>query len=362
MTTARNRAIDELRRDRRLREQQPRLDAEQRLAREAEAETETTSPENDIEDDRLRLIFVCCHPRLPREGQVALTLRVLGGLSTEEIAGAFLIPETTAAQRIVRAKRAIRDRRIPYRVPDAAELPERLPAVLDVLYLIFNEGYATRAGAEPLRGALCDEAIRLARLLADGMPQEPEAAGLLALLELQASRQSERSDARGELVLLEDQDRSRWDRVRIERARRLIARAIAGGEGGPYLLQAAIAECHAVAPSLEATNWRRIRGLYDALARATRSPVVELNRSVAIGMVEGPEAALAAIDRIADDPKLRDYPLLPATRADFLRRLGRREDAARAYRLAISLTANRAERAFLERRLAECADALSSNR
>lgn len=352
MTTAKNRALDHLRREKREREKRPLLQASEPPQQDPLADR----PEQDdtLPDDPLRLIFTCCHPALPRENQVALTLRLLGGLSTREIAAAFLVSESTAAQRIVRAKRAIRDRRLPYRVPEAAELGERLPAVLDVVYLIFNEGYAAKEGAVLVRTQLCEEAIRLAQMLAELMPAEPEVLSLLALLELQASRNATRANTAGQLVLLEHQDRSRWDRVRIQRARRMLEQASSLGSPGSYALQAAIACCHAVAPSFEVTDWRRIASLYAQLSQLTGSPVVELNRAVAVAMVEGPEAALCLLDPLADDPKLAEYALLPATRADFLRRLSRFDAAAPHYRRAIELTQNSAERAFLEGRLAEC--------
>jgi RNA polymerase sigma-70 factor (ECF subfamily) len=357
MTTAKNRALDHLRREKREREKRPLL-AE---AAEVDPIETLARDEGALPDDPLRLIFTCCHPALPREGQVALTLRLLGGLSTPEIAAAFLISESTAAQRIVRSKRAIRDRRLPYRIPEAAELPDRLPAVLDVVYLVFNEGYAAREGAALLRTRLCDEAIRLARLLSELMPDEPEVLSLLALLELQTSRAPTRADAGGNLVLLEDQDRSRWDRVRIERARRLLAHAGRLGAPGSFALQASIAECHAVAKHFHATDWRRIGALYDELAQLTGSPVVALNRAVAVGMIEGPEAALDLLEPLGDEPKLAEYALLPATRADFLRRLSRFDEAAVDYRRAIELTANEAERAFLEGRLSECSQRVTSD-
>ena len=352
MTTAKNRALDHLRREKREREKRPLLEASEPPQQDPLAD----SPEqNDaLPDDPLRLIFTCCHPALPRENQVALTLRLLGGLSTREIASAFLVSESTAAQRIVRAKRAIRDRRLPYRVPEASELPARLPAVLDVVYLIFNEGYAAQEGKALVRTQLCEEAIRLAQMLAELMPAESEVLSLLALLELQASRNATRADTAGQLVLLEDQDRSRWDRVRIQRARRMLERVSSLGSPGSYALQAAIACCHAVARSFEATDWRRIAALYAELSQLTGSPVVELNRAVAVAMVEGPAAALCLLEPLADDPKLAEYALLPATRADFLRRLARFDAAAPHYRRAIELTQNAAERAFLEGRLAEC--------
>jgi RNA polymerase sigma-70 factor (ECF subfamily) len=350
MTTARNRALDHLRRAKRLREKQPLLAAETEDGEPA-AEDAPTGP---LADDRLRLIYTCCHPALPPESRTALTLRMVGGLSTREIAAAFLVSEATAAQRVVRAKRAIRDRRLPYRVPDPAELPERLASVLEVIYLVFNEGYAAREGESLMRAGLCDEALRLAQLVEEHMPGSGEVQGLLALLELQSARRATRTDAAGELVLLEEQDRSRWDRVGIERARRRVERAFASGDPGPYALQAAIAACHALAPSFAETDWRRIAGLYAALAQATRSPVVELNRAVAIAMAEGPEAGLARLRELEGHERLRDYPLLHATRGELLRRLGRRAEAAPHFERALGLACNAAERRHLERRLAEC--------
>ena len=310
--------------------------------------------EGPLADDRLRLIYTCCHPALPPESRSALTLRLVGGLSTREIASAFLISEATAAQRIVRAKRAIRERRLPYRVPEPSELPERLASVLEVIYLIFNEGYAAREGEVLVRAGLCDEALRLARLLEEHAPEQGEVQGLLALLELQAARQATRADARGELVLLEDQDRSRWDRVRIERARRRVERAFAGGDPGACALQAAIALCHALAPSFADTDWRRIAALYAVLAEQTGSPVVELNRAVAVAMAEGPEAGLALLEAQGADARLADYALLHATRGDLLRRLGRHADALPHFDRALALTENAAERRHLERRIREC--------
>jgi len=350
MTTARNRALDHLRREKRLREKAPLIAAEQRHAEEPVED----APTGALADDRLRLIFTCCHPALPPEGRSALTLRLLGGLTTREIAAAFLVSEATAAQRIVRAKRAIADRRLPYRVPDPAELPERLPSVLEVIYLIFNEGYAAREGDALVRASLCEEALRLGRLLEQAAPEVGEVQGLLALMELQAARQASRSDERGELVLLEEQDRSRWDRVGIERARRRVERAQAGGDPGPYLLQAAIAACHAAAPGFAETDWRRIAGLYGLLAAQTRSPVVELNRAVAVAMAEGPLAGLALLEPLEGERALRDYPLFHATRAELLRRLGRHSEAAAHFRRALELTENAAARRHLERRVAEC--------
>lgn len=360
MTTARNRALDRLRADARGRARRGRLAAEEALRR--EESNDALPDEDEIESDQLRLIFTCCHPALTREARIALTLRLLGGLTTPEIAATFLISETTAAQRIVRAKKAIRDRRLPYRIPESAELAERLPAVLDVLYLIFNAGYEAHEGELLIRTALCDEALALGRLVLARFPDDRETAGLLALMEIQASRERARTGPDGSLVLLEDQDRTRWDRVRIERARRLIARpsiADASDERGAFVLQAEIALCHATADRFENTDWGRIAELYEELAILTRSPVVELNQTVAIGMRDGPEAALVRLDRLASDGRLASYPMLEATRADFLRRLGRFEDAIECYRKAAERTRNQPERRYLEERIAECREALA---
>jgi predicted RNA polymerase sigma factor len=307
----------------------------------------------EIPDDRLRLIFTCCHPALTADSQVALTLRLVGGLSTTEIARAFLVPEPTIAQRLVRAKRTIRDGGFPYEVPRGAERYGRLSAVLAVLYLIFNEGYAAHTGPALVRHDLCEEAIRLGHVLVELMPDEPEVLGLLALMELQASRAPARTDADGDLVLLEHQDRRRWDRPRIARGLACLERAGPLPRAGPYQLQAAIAACHARAPSWEATEWPRIVAHYRALLALAPSPVVELNLAVAIGLADGPLAGLAALDRIAD-PALRGYHLLPAARADFLRRLGRPADAAAEYARALGLVDNPREHAFLAARLAAC--------
>jgi RNA polymerase sigma factor (sigma-70 family) len=350
LTTARRRALDHLRRTRRA---GARADALAHAALgAAEPPPDVVDPE-EIPDDRLRLIFTCCHPTLPADSRVALTLRLVGGLSTTEIARAFLVPEPTIAQRLVRAKRTIRDRRVAYEVPEGTELSARLSAVLAVLYLIFNEGYAAHTGPALVRHDLCEEAIRLGRVLAELMPGEPEVLGLLALMELQASRASARTDADGELVLLEHQDRLRWDRERIARGLDVLARAGPIERAGPYQLQAAIAACHARALSWEETDWPRIVVHYAALAALAPSPVVELNRAVAIGLARGPAAGLAALDRLGDRA-LRDYHLLPAARAEFLRRLGRAAEAAAEYRRALDLAANPRERAFLAGRLAAC--------
>jgi RNA polymerase sigma-70 factor (ECF subfamily) len=306
-----------------------------------------------VRDDRLRLIFTCCHPSLALEAQVALTLRTLVGLTTPEIAHAFLVPEPTMAQRLVRAKRKIRNAGIPYRVPPAHLLPERMGAVLAVLYLLFNEGYAASAGAVLVRRSLTDEAIRLARTLVELMPDEPEVIALLALMLLHVARAEARVDADGDLVPLEEQDRTRWDRAAIDEGVALLDAALRRGQPGPYQVQAAIAACHATAPSSTATDWGEIAALYEELVRIMPTPVVELNRAVAVGMAEGPEAGLALIDALEASEALRDYHLLPATRADLLRRLGRHEEAATAYREALGLTASDAERRYLERRLGE---------
>jgi len=345
-TTARNRAIDGLR----------RAQTGAAKAREAVMLSDgAPAPIDDsgVGDDRLRLIFTCCHPALSVEAQVALTLRTLAGLTTSEIARAFLVPEATMAQRLVRAKRKIHDAGIPYRVPPAHLLPERTSAVLAVLYLLFNEGYVASSGDELVRGDLASEAIRLARTLTELMPDEPEATALLALMLLHDARRAGRVDADGELVPLEAQDRSTWDPAMIAEGQELVDRALRRQRPGPYQVQAAIMACHAMSPTADDTNWHEIALLYGELVRMTGSPVVELNRAVAVAMADGPEAGLELVDALAD--RLDDYRYLHATRADLLRRLGRGPDAAIAYERALELTATDAERRYLERRLVEVA-------
>ncbi len=353
MTVARNGAIDRLRRSSTYRAKV------EELAVMAARETDTDHPEpaaddRAVPDERLRLIFTCCHPALAMEARVALTLRTLTGLSTAEIARAFLVPEATMAKRLVRAKQKIANARIPYRVPRASALPERVPGVLAVLYLVFNEGYAASAGDDLIRRDLCDRAVVLTQVLAELLPGEPEAKGLLALMLFHRARQAARVDDQGDLVTLEDQDRARWDQVQLGVARRHLAAALAAGQRpGQYQVQAAIAECHAAAPVAQATDWPRIARLYQYLADMTGSPVVELNRAVAVAMADGPAAGLALLRRLEAGGALAGYYLLPATRADFLRRLGRPEEAARAYEEAAALAGTGPERRFLNARLAE---------
>jgi RNA polymerase sigma-70 factor (ECF subfamily) len=315
----------------------------------ADVTTEEVSP---VPDDRLRLIFTCCHPALAPAAQVALTLRLLGGLETAEIARAFVVPEATMAQRIVRAKAKIKAARIPYRVPRYAQLPDRLRSVLAVIYLVFNEGYSASSGAALVREDLCAEAIRLARILTELMPDEPETLGLLALLLLAQSRRAARTDETGELVLLADQDRSRWDRDLIAEGQQLVRACLRRNQPGPYQIQAAINAVHADAAAAPDTDWRQILALYDQLIAVSPTPVVALNRAVAVAEVEGPARALAVVDAL----HLPRYHLFHATRADLLRRLGRRAEAADAYAEALALTSNAAERAFLARRRQEVSD------
>jgi RNA polymerase sigma-70 factor (ECF subfamily) len=351
VSTGRFKAIDGMRRrarfDGSLAELAHRLDAD--------TSDPAAGDEESVEDDRLRLIFTCCHPALPPDAQIALTLREVCGLTTEEIARAFLIGTPTVAQRIVRAKAKIRDARIPYQVPSRADLPDRLDAVLHVVYLVFNEGYSASSGASLTRHDLSGEAIRLGRLLSDLLP-EPEAAGLLALMLLHESRRAARTSPEGELILLGDQDRSLWNRDLVAEGSALVQRALSSRRFGPYTLQAAIAAVHAEAPDAAATDWAQIVGLYDVLARADPSPVVELNRAAAVAMRDGPLAGLTLIDAILARGDLADYHLAHSARADLCRRLGRTAEARASYERALRLTRQEPERRFLERRVGELPD------
>jgi RNA polymerase sigma-70 factor (ECF subfamily) len=352
-TSAKRKAIDTLRRERQRALKYTALCEQTGSSEQEPIEDVYVESDSSLGDDRLRLVFTCCHPSLSLDAQVALTLRTLGGLTTAEIARALLVPEPTLGQRLVRAKRKIRDAGIPYQVPPDYLLPERLGAVLAVVYLIFNEGYAASAGAALIRRELCAEAIRLGRALAELMPDEPEVGGLLALMLLHDARQAGRVSADGEPVLLADQDRLRWDRAEIADGLVLVERSLRLARPGPYQLQAAIAALHAEAPSADSTDWCQIAALYGLLATADPSPVVELNRAAAIAMAEGPELGLALMDRPQVAEPLDSYLWLHAARADLLRRLARFDEAAAAYTRAAELADNAAERAFLERRLAE---------
>ena len=347
MATAKHRAIDHLRRRKLLDSKHEVLGRELETAQE-DTGLDLDALDDDFGDDILRLIFTTCHPVLSPEARVALTLRLLGGLTTDEIAHAFLVPEATIAQRIVRAKRTLREARVPFEVPRGTERAGRLASVLEVIYLVFNEGYSATAGDDWARPALCEDAVRLARVLAELVPQEPEVHGLAALLEIQSSRLRARLGPSGEPILLLDQDRSRWDQLLIRRGLKALQRAEAlGGAYGPYTAQAAIAACHARARTPEETDWTRITALYDALAQLTPSPVVELNRGVAYAMAFGPAAGLEIVDPLRQDPTLREYHLLPAVRADFLAKLGRIEEARAELHRAAELTRNGRERKLL---------------
>jgi RNA polymerase sigma factor (sigma-70 family) len=356
MTAGKRRAIDHLRQRALHARKQAEFGIERELQGNDMGDAADTGADDDIGDDLLRLMFVACHPVLPPESRVALTLRLLGGLTTAEIARAFLQQEATVAQRIVRAKRTLAEQRVAFEVPRRDALGERLDAVLEAIYLIFNEGYRASSGDAWMRPALCAEALRLGRVLAGLLPGEPEAFGLLALMELQASRARARTDAAGAPVLLMDQDRARWDRLQIARGLVALRRATAlGGQHGVYALQAAIAACHATAVRAADTDWARIAALYAALARVAPSPVVELNRAVAVARAEGPAAGLAIVDAVRDAPALRDYGLLHAARADLLRRLGRRDEARAEYERAAALAGNDQDRTLMRRAAAECA-------
>jgi RNA polymerase sigma-70 factor (ECF subfamily) len=352
LTTARRRAIDLLRRRQTYAAKLAVLKVEAERVEHGPAENDARGTDL-LEDDRLRLFFTCCHPALAPEGRIALTLRYIAGLSTAEVARAFLVPETTMAQRLTRAKGKIRAAQIPYRVPEPSELPDRLPAVLSVIYVVFTEAYAASSGPDLVRPALADEAIRLARILQRLMPAEREVTGLLALLLLTDARRDARTDEHGALVLLGDQDRSVWDQTKIAEGSSLLEHALRGGSPGPYAVQAAIAALHDQAPSYEATDWPQIAVLYGVLRRVAPSPLVELNRGVAVGMADGPEAGLQILDQLVTAAALDRYHLLHAARAHFLAQLGRSDEAAHEYTVALAVVTNDAERAFLQRRLRE---------
>ncbi len=355
--TAKHRAIDTLRRDQ-LRERKHQEIGRDEVAAQEE-EILISALDDEVGDDLLRLVFTACHPVLSTDARVALTLRLLGGLTTEEIARAFLVPEPTIAQRIVRAKRTLAASQVPFEVPRGPDLVARLSSVLEVLYLIFNEGYSATAGADWMRPALCEDALRLGRILAELTPGEPEVHGLVALMEIQASRTAARTGPAGEPVVLLAQNRARWDRLLIGRGLAALARAEAlGGDPGPYAVQAAIAACHARARTPEETDWARIAALYDALARLIPSPVVELNRGVALAMAFGPAAGLAIVDGLLAEPSLKEYHLLPSVRADLLAKLGRFAEARAENERAAALTRNVRERELLLARAAECARSL----
>jgi predicted RNA polymerase sigma factor len=356
MASAKNRAIDLQRRSKRLERKHEELGHEVEAQQEAAVPDLEAAIDENVGDDLLRLVLISCHPVLPTEARVALTLRLLGGLTTEEIARAFLVPEPTVAQRIVRAKRTLAEKRVPFEVPRGPELAVRLSSVLEVLYLVFNEGYSATAGDDWMRPELCEDALRLGRILAELVPQEPEVHGLVALMEIQASRMGVRTGPAGEPSLLLDQNRALWDRLLIRRGLAALERAEAlGGEPGPYALQAAIAACHARARTPEETDWARIAELYEELARVAPSPVVELNRAVAIAMAEGPAAGLELVDALTSEPSLERYHLLPSVRGDLLAKLDRFDEARVEFERAASLARNRRERTLLLERAAACA-------
>ncbi len=356
MATAKNRAIDRLRRHKLLDRKHEELGRELELQQQLAAPDPDAALDDQVGDDLLRLVFTACHPVLSGEARVALTLRLLCGLTTEEIARAFLVPEPTVAQRIVRAKRTLAEARVPFEVPRGAELAARLESVLEVIYLIFNEGYTATAGGDWMRPALCEEALRLGRILAELAAQEPEVHGLVALMEIQASRAAARVGPAGEPILLLDQDRARWDQLLIRRGLAALQRAEAlGGAPGPYVLQAAIAACHARARTPAETDWARIAALYKALAGRAPSPVVELNRAVALAMAFGPAAGLELVDALTSEPSLKTYHLLPSVRGDLLAKLARFDEARAEFERAATLTRNARERKLLLERAAACA-------
>ncbi|MGH7514700.1 MAG: RNA polymerase sigma factor, partial [Gemmatimonadales bacterium] len=356
MATAKHRAIDTLRRHTLQKHKHAAIEREAQIDLEVFDDSDVEPFDDDVGDDLLRLMFIACHPVLSTEARVALTLRLLGGLTTEEIARAFLVPVPTIAQRIVRAKRTLSEAHVPFEVPRGAELTARVSSVVEVLYLIFNEGYSATAGDDWMRPALCDEALRLGRILAELVPQEAEVHGLVALMEIQASRTRARVGPAGEPVLLLDQDRARWDHLLIRRGLAALARAERLGGGlGPYALQAAIASCHARARTADETDWTRIAALYDALAQLAPSPVVELNRAVAVAMAFGPAAGLELVNDLADEKALANYHLLPSVRGDLLVKLGRMEEARQEFLRAAGLTRNVREQTLLLERAAGCA-------
>ncbi len=356
MATAKHRAIDRLRRRKLIQRKHEQLGYELESEHDKAAAALEVAVDDDIGDDLLRLMFTACHPVLSADARLALTLRLLGGLSTDEIARAFLVPEATVAQRIVRAKRTLAEARVPFEVPRGAEFAARLASVLQVIYLVFNEGYAATAGDDWMRPALCDEALRLGRILAELAPRQPEVHGLVALMEIQASRSHARVQPSGAPILLLDQDRARWDRLLIGRGFAALDRAEKlGGARGPYALQAAIAACHARARTAAETDWERIAALYDALAELAPSPVVELNRAVALSMAFGPAAGLELVDTLTAEPSLANYHLLPTVRGDLLVKLGRRDEARVEFERAAKLTRNARERELLLTRAADCA-------
>ncbi len=356
MATAKHRAIDLWRRNKRLERNHEELGRELQAKQEMAVADLEAAMDDNFGDDLLRLVFTACHPVLSSEARVALTLRLLGGLTTEEIARAFLIPEPTIAQRIVRAKRTLAEARVPFEVPRGAELAARLSSVLEVLYLVFNEGYTATAGDDWMRPALCEDALRLGRILAELTPTEPEIHGLVALMEIQASRSGARTSASGEPILLLDQNRARWDQLLIHRGLAALDRAEKlGGAHGPYVLQAAIVACHARARTAAETDWARIVALYNELAQLAPSPVVELNRGVAVAMAFGPAAGLDIVDALASEPSLKSYHLLPSVRGDLLRKLGRFDEARAEFERAAGLTRNAAERELLLERARACA-------